>query len=92
MPTVHLLIKGEVQGVFYRATAREEAGELNITGWIKNRNNGDVEAMATGDQQSLEKFIEWCRKGPKKAVVEEVLVTQENETTFDDFTVIRGMD
>ena len=90
MPTIHLLVKGEVQGVFFRATAKKIADKLNLTGWIKNTNDGDVEAIATGDQQQLDEFINWCRKGPERAEVEEVIVTQEKETSFDDFEVIRG--
>ncbi|HUS02645.1 MAG TPA: acylphosphatase [Chitinophagaceae bacterium] len=90
MPTIHLLIKGEVQGVFYRATAKKMAEKLNITGWIKNTKAGDVEAMATGEQQDLDEFINWCKKGPEKAEVEDVIITQEKETSFNDFEVIRG--
>ena len=90
MPTIHLLIKGEVQGVFYRATAKKIADKLNVTGWIKNTKAGDVEAIATGSQQQLDEFINWCKKGPEKAKVEDVIVTQEKETSFNDFEVIRG--
>ena len=89
MPTVHLLIKGEVQGVFYRATAKEIADKLGVTGWIKNKWDGNVEALATGDEESLQKFIEWCRQGPKKAGVTDVIVTKKEETTFNNFSVIR---
>ena len=90
MPTIHLLIKGEVQGVFYRATAKKIADKLRVTGWIKNREDDDVEAMVTGSQQQLDEFTVWCRRGPEKAKVEDVLVTPENETSFNDFEVIRG--
>ncbi len=89
MPTVHLLIKGEVQGVFYRATAKEIADKLGVTGWIKNKWDGNVEALAAGDEESLQKFIEWCRQGPKKAEVTDVIVTKKEETTFNNFSVIR---
>ena len=90
MPTIHLLIKGEVQGVFFRATAKKIADKLNVTGWIKNTENGDVEAIATGSQQQLEEFINWCKKGPEKSEVEDVIITSEKETSFSDFEVIRG--
>ncbi len=89
MPTMHLLIKGDVQGVFYRATAKKIADKLNLTGWIKNTKEGDVEAMITGKENQLEEFIEWCRNGPEKAGVEDVIVTQEKETSFDDFEIVR---
>lgn len=92
MATVHLIIKGEVQGVFYRATAKEVAEELQITGWIRNSRNGDVEAMVSGNEISIKQFIEWCRKGPRKAVVEEVLVKEAEilENDFDGFQILRG--
>ena len=89
MPTIHLLIKGEVQGVFYRATAKKMAEKLTLKGWIKNRENDDVEAMVTGSEQQLEQFINWCKKGPEKAEVEDVIITKEKETPFNDFEVIR---
>ena len=90
MPTIHLLIKGEVQGVFFRATAKKIADKLNLTGWIKNREDDNVEAMVTGSQQQLEEFINWCKKGPEKAAVEDVIITNQQETSFNDFEVIRG--
>jgi acylphosphatase len=89
MATVHLLIKGKVQGVFFRATAKEIADKLGVKGWVKNTENDDVEAMATGSQEAVEKFIEWCRVGPRKAVVENVIVTKKEQTPFGDFKVIR---
>ena len=58
MKTVHLLIKGNVQGVFYRATAKKMAYKLKITGWIKNTPNGDVEALASGEEATIDKFID----------------------------------
>ena len=90
MPTAHLLIKGEVQGVFYRATAKKVADKLGLKGWIKNTRDGNVEAAVTGGEKELLEFIDWCKKGPEKAQVEDVNVTWENETAFKDFEVIRG--
>jgi acylphosphatase len=89
MPTIHLVIKGEVQGVFFRATAKKVADELGIKGWIKNTDDGDVEAIVTGDEKQIDKFINWCKEGPEKAEVEDVTVTQEKETFFTDFEIIR---
>ena len=89
MPTIHLHITGKVQGVFFRVTAKKIADKLNVTGWIKNREDDKVEAMVTGSQQQLEEFINWCRKGPEKAEVEDVIVTQEREISFNEFEVIR---
>ena len=87
MPTVNLIVKGKVQGVFYRASARKNAETLSITGWVKNVHNGDVEIMATGTENNLSLFIDWCRQGPGNAVVTGFIKTEEKETRFDSFTV-----
>ena len=57
MPTVHLIIKGRVQGVFYRATARKVAGEIGVTGWVKNTAEGNVEIVATGSKDQLKNLF-----------------------------------
>jgi acylphosphatase len=90
MPSVHLLIKGKVQGVFYRATAKDMAQALDLKGWIKNTGEGDVEVIVTGSDSAIHQFIEWCKKGPPKAVVITVNVTSITEKPFDDFRVARG--
>jgi acylphosphatase len=89
MPTVHLLIKGKVQGVFFRATAKEVADELGLTGWVQNTQEGHVEAMATGTGKQLTDFIGWCRQGPPRARVTEVIPTEKPEEHFDRFAVRR---
>ena len=90
MPTNHILIKGKVQGVFYRATAKKIADKLNLTGWIKNTRDDNVEATITGDEKNLLEFINWCKIGPEKAKVEDVIVDHKPETTFTEFEIIRG--
>jgi acylphosphatase len=92
MPTVHLLIQGKVQGVFYRASARDVAEELKLTGWVRNTKEGHVEALVTGNNEKLQRFINWCKKGPSDAVVTEVQVTEKKEENFERFRVIKGMD
>jgi acylphosphatase len=89
MPTVHLLIKGRVQGVFYRASAKEVADKLNLTGWIKNTAEGHVEATVTGNEQVLQQFIQWCEKGPQRAVVTEVAVNSVPDVFFTSFSIAR---
>ena len=69
MPTIHLLIEGKVQGVFYRATAKQIATQLGLTGWIKNTKDGNVEATVSGDELQLQNFAKWCKQGPDKAEV-----------------------
>ena len=69
MARVRILISGRVQGVFYRASAAEEAGRLGLVGWVRNLAGGRVEAVAEGERETLRLFIDWCRKGPPMARV-----------------------
>lgn len=90
MPGIHLIIKGKVQGVFYRATAKDIADKLGIKGWVKNNPEGHVEILATGTEMQFEKFIQWCKQGPPKAVVTDVVVKPIEEQLFDSFKIMRG--
>jgi acylphosphatase len=69
---IHLHITGRVQGVFFRASAKEKADTLGITGWVKNCDDGSVEIVAEGEEKALKKFEEWCHKGPTGAEVTHV--------------------
>jgi acylphosphatase len=90
MPTIHLIIQGKVQGVFYRASAREKALSLGLTGWVKNTREGDVEIMASGKAENLEKFTQWCRQGPPQSKVTNVISGQVNvEEKFQGFSIQR---
>jgi acylphosphatase len=89
MPTKHLLIKGKVQGVFYRASAKEAADGLGVTGWIRNTDNGDVEALVSGTEEQLTSFIAWCKQGPPAAVVRSVEVNDKEEKSFENFFIAR---
>ncbi|MEO6135536.1 MAG: acylphosphatase [Ginsengibacter sp.] len=89
METVHLLISGKVQGVFYRATAKKMAEGLRINGWIKNIPNKKVEAIISGEPSQVNEFIKWCKKGPAGADVKDVTITALAETDFFDFKIIR---
>lgn len=90
MPTIHLQISGKVQGVYFRASAKEAAEQLGLTGWVKNSANGDVESVANGSEEKLAKFVEWCKMGPPGAKVENVVVKNIQEAAFRDFAIIRG--
>jgi len=89
METVHFTIIGKVQGVFYRATAKERADEMGIKGWVKNKDEGNVEAVSSGTKEQIEQFVEWCKKGPKRAIVTEVQVTKLEYRSFPDFKIIK---
>ena len=89
METVHLLISGKVQGVFFRATAKEIADKNKITGWIKNTVDNKVEVLASGESTGLGEFIKWCKHGPKNAKVDEVIITMVPSHLFTNFEIIR---
>jgi acylphosphatase len=89
MKTVHIKISGKVQGVFFRATAKEIARLHGISGWIKNTYDNKVEALITGKSEDIDKFISWCRQGPEKAYVENVAVTDTHLQNFRGFEIIR---
>ncbi|MBO9681839.1 MAG: acylphosphatase [Flavisolibacter sp.] len=89
MPTVHLIIKGRVQGVFFRATAKDVADEIGVRGWVKNTEEGDVEIVASGTDEQLQKFMSWCKRGPRKAIVTGLAATPMPDEDFNNFTVVR---
>ena len=66
---VHLIIRGRVQGVYYRASMLQEARKLGLKGWVRNCADGSVEAIAEGRRDQLEKLISWCWQGPPGAAV-----------------------
>lgn len=74
MPAIgrHVLVKGEVQGVAFRWTARQKARELRVSGWIRNLPNGDVEVQVEGTPGQVRSFIQWLEKGPALAKVESI--------------------
>lgn len=85
---VHLRITGYVQGVFYRATTRETALRLGLTGWVRNRSDGSVEAVVEGDEDAVDRLAEWCGKGPPGASVHGVEVRKETPTgEFTSFNI-----
>ena len=89
MPTVHLIIKGKVQGVFYRATAKKIAEENGITGLVRNTPDDAVEIVASGSQSALQTFVEWCKKGPARANVNEVKTKEVTDEMFTEFVIKR---
>ena len=89
MKSYHLSIKGRVQGVFYRESAKREATRLGVTGWVKNKPDGSVELLACGTEDTVQKLVEWCKTGPPLAKVTEVTVTEVEPQVFDAFTVER---
>jgi len=86
---LHLRIRGLVQGVSFRWHTRRIAGSLGLTGWVRNLPDGSVEVMAEGEEDALQNFIAWCRKGPELARVESVEEHFADPTgEFFDFRLI----
>ncbi len=86
---VHVVISGLVQGVFFRHYTRKYAIQYNLTGWVKNRSDGDVEAIFEGGEESIALMIDWCRGGPPSAQVSHIDISHEESTnTFPDFRII----
>jgi len=89
MKSYHLSIKGRVQGVFYRESAKREGTRLGVTGWVRNKPDGSVELLACGTEDTVQKLVEWCKAGPPLAKVTEVTVREVEPQVYDAFTVER---
>jgi len=86
---VYLQIYGQVQGVFFRSSAKGEAEKLGLVGWVRNNPDGSVEILAVGPKSRLEKFAAWCKKGPPFAKVEKVEADfQKQEQEFASFDIL----
>ena len=86
---VHVLIEGRVQGVFFRASTRDEARARGLAGWARNLPDGRVEALFEGDKQVVEDMLKWCHQGPPHAYVDQVEVEwQAYQGDLTDFQIV----
>jgi acylphosphatase len=88
MKQVHVRVSGRVQGVFFRAEARSRAESLGLSGWIRNEPDGSVAAVFAGEPERVDSMVEWCRRGPAGARVDEVEVTERADESGDGFRVL----
>ncbi len=84
-----IIIKGKVQGVYFRASTRAQAKQFGLTGWVKNLPTGDVEMYIEGTQHTIDQMILWAHTGPSHAKVEEVIIKEAQVKRFDSFTILR---
>jgi acylphosphatase len=90
MKAVRLKIYGRVQGVFFRLSAKKVAKKLAIHGWVRNAPDGTVEILAQGQDQELQKFTDWCHRGPFLAKVDKVeILPQDSLENQQEFKIIR---
>ncbi len=91
MSIKHLSIRvtGKVQGVFFRASTREEAQRLSLCGWVRNEPDGSVLIEAEGDEEALDQLIAWCQHGPVQARVADVVVEEGEVEGYPNFQVQR---
>jgi len=84
---INILVTGKVQGVYYRASAKQKADQLGAKGFVRNQPNASVYIEAEASYEVLQKFIEWCWQGPERAQVQHVETTAAPVKTFTEFEV-----
>jgi acylphosphatase len=87
MKRIHVYVSGKVQGVFFRAETQRAAINLHLTGWVRNMDDGRVEAVFEGEDRNVDKMLAWCWSGPPFARVEHVAV--EEETCSGNYSSFR---
>ena len=87
---IKIKVTGKVQGVFYRASAKDKAQQLGLSGMVKNEQDGSVYIEAEGEEQKLKELIDWCHHGPDMAQVENVEYEYYSRlNNFSEFKIIR---
>jgi len=82
-----VVVYGDVQGVFFRDSCREQAEQAGVAGWVRNRSDGAVEAVFEGEPEAVARVCRWCESGPDQARVDHVAVTDEELADLTGFTV-----
>ena len=87
----HVIVHGFVQGVWFRASTKDEADRLGVSGWVRNLPDGSVEAVFEGDKKKVEEIIGWCHRGPSGAKVSKVdIVWEPYAREFGHFDIRYG--
>lgn len=90
MRSVDVVVTGRVQGVFFRATLRDRARDLGVSGWVSNEPDGSVAAHLEGPPDAVDALLAWCHRGPSDAEVDSVAVTETSTTGVEGFSVRRA--
>jgi len=85
---VKMIIKGTVQGVFFRNFVKENADKLGLAGFVRNLENGSVEVFAEGDIDNVDKLYEFCKKGPKHSMIKDVILKEVKIQDMKDFKIL----
>ena len=85
-----MVVRGRVQGVFFRAETSQRASSLGLGGWVRNNPDGTLEAVFEGDRDRVDSMVEWCRRGPAHAHVDDIEVTWEAPRGDGGFVVGGG--
>jgi len=86
----HVIVRGRVQGVCFRAETQKAAQYYGVTGWVRNRSDGTVEAVFEGEENKVVSMLEWCKKGPPRAMVEKTdIIWEEDAGEFRQFRIVR---
>jgi acylphosphatase len=81
----HIFISGRVQGVYFRSETQDMALSLGLTGWVKNLYDGRVEAVFEGEEKAVKEAVDWCKRGPRMAVVEKVDINWEKTKNDNNY-------
>jgi acylphosphatase len=88
---LQLVVRGRVQGVYFRASTQREARRLGLSGWVKNRTDGTLEILAEGEETAIRELFGWAQKGPSAARVERVDSRWRSFTgEFADFRIVES--
>ena len=83
-----LFVSGHVQGVFFRASTRAKAKQLELTGWVKNLEGGEVEAVFEGKKENVDELIKWARRNPGLSRIDKLKISEEPyKGEFEEFKV-----
>ena len=85
-----VVVSGRVQGVFFRDSCQRQAATVGVSGWVRNRNDGRVEAVFEGEPDAVDRMLRWSRQGPSRARVDAVEVSDEDPQGERGFRVVGG--